>query len=502
LPTESGRSICWNPADCDDAWVFLGRPLVRGRRNQSHTKWCGCRATMAVQSGRAAFAVKNETGGNMRIGWSLGSATLELGMDDQSFGFGGTAMKSHSGKYSKFGQSYGQDDVVVALLDLERHAITYMKNDLILPGDAFAVPRHLWGAAFFPHVLTKEATITAFFGGDAPPFNVPKLPAGFAWIADLDLVPSDKKCDHSQVQVEAADAVVEVDASKLEQTAHREQFEEWKIKVNEYAKHFKPSLAWEYEAEKQSVMHRVRRGKRQLESTGFGCFGLNMEVQGQKLHFTRPRGIPRLSEISIGRTVLITEEEGTPNIDDYSVTISGEVDMISERSIVVSTNFERIPEGREFRLDLGPNMSTYERIDKVLDRLQSCEKPSKKIKNRMGIVSPCTPLADAIFADVAETSGAALRWDPSTRPKPHENSDISVAARAPHLEARARQPLEAAPEPKRLNDSQKRAQDMVIEEKRTLSFVQGRRPPQSRSSALGCGSTGAPSWRRHSRTRA
>lgn len=430
---------------------------------------------MGICRGRGAFAVKNETGGNMRLGWSLGDATLELGMDDRSFGLGGTAMKSHAGKYSKFGQSYGQDDVMVALVDLDRHALTYMKNGLVLPGDAFVVPRHLWGCPLFPHVLTKEATITAYFGGPSKPFDVPALPAGFHWLTDLPLVRSERQCDHSAVKVEAADAIVEVDASKLEQSAHREQFEDWKIKVNAYAAHFKPSLAWEYQAEKQSVMHRVKRGKKQLESTGFGCSGLRAEMHGQKFMFTRPQGIPRLSGISVGRTVLITEEEGSVSIDDPSVTISGEVDNISERSITITTTYESMPPGRQFRIDLGPNMSTYERIDRVLDRLQSCEKPSKKSKNKMGIVSPCSPLADALFADVAETSGAAIKWDPSTRPKAHPKSDVAVAARASHLAVPPRAPSEAAPEPKRLNESQQFAVDLVLVEQRRLSLLQG--PP-------------------------
>lgn len=495
LPTEPGKGICWNPADRDDTLVFLGRPLLRVRRSQAHTKWSGCRATMGIASGRGAFAIKNETGGNMRLGWSLGDATLDLGMDDKSFGFGGIGTKSHAGQYKSFGQSYGKDDVVVAMIDLERHAITYMKNGHVLPGDAFALPRHFWGLAFFPHVLTKEATITTHFGGQTHSFDVPTLPAGFSWLADLTLVRSQRQCDHSAVDVEDPDASVEVDFSQLQQTAHREQFEDWKVKVTAYSNHFKPSLYAEYQAEKQSVMQRVKRSNRQLESTGFGCFGLSMEMREQKITFTRPRGIPRLAEISIGRTVLITEEGRTVNIDDPSLTISGEVERVSEGAIIVSTTYDRLPEGKLFRLDLGPNVSTYDRISMVLDRLQSCEKPSKKVRNRMGIVSPCTALADALFADVAETSSAALKWDPSTRPRPNSISDISVAARACHLAVPPRPPAEAAPEPRALNDSQQYAVSLAITEQRCLSLVQG--PP-------GTGKTTAAveiicSWLRHKR---
>merc|ERR1719223_758281 len=108
----------------------------------------------------------------------------------------------------------------------------------------------------------------------------------------------------------------------------------------------------------------------------------------------------------MGRTVLITGEDLVPKLDNTSVTITGEVQSISERFIMLSTTYEMLPSSGLLRLDLGPNMSTYQRIDRVLDLLQRCDPPSKKLKNRMGIMSPCTALGDALFADVDETSAA------------------------------------------------------------------------------------------------
>ncbi|CAK0823440.1 unnamed protein product [Prorocentrum cordatum] len=474
-PAEPAGGVCWSPADRDESFVFLGWPLVKGRRADASTGWSGCRASRGIAQGRGAFAVRNESGGNMRVGWSLGGATLELGMDDRSFGYGGTATKSHAGKYGKYGQTYGKGDIVVALIDLERHALGFMKNGHAIPGDAWAIPRHLWGEPFFPHVLVKEATVLAYFGGPGCPFPPQRLPAGFSWLSALPLTPSRLPCDLAAVRVEAADAVAEVDVSQLEQGAHRHQFEDWKVKVNAYTGHFRPLLACEYEAEKEAVRQRVRRGTRQLESTGHGCAGLRAALTDGRVALTRPGGIPRLPELGVGRSVLITEEEGAVDLDNPSVSIGGEIDRITDGAIVVSTTYDRLPEGRLFRVDLGPNMSTYERIDRVLDMLQSCEKPSKKVKSRMGIVSPGTPLADAVFADVAETSMAALRWDPSTRPKASTSSDVSSAARQAHAAAPPRPPAEAPPEPRQLNPSQQRAVDIVLEEQRRLSLLQG--PP-------------------------
>lgn len=480
LPPVTGRDICLNPADRDDTFVFLGRPLVRGRRAEDHEKWAGCRATKGITSGRGAFALKNETGGNMRIGWSLVFATLELGLDKFSFGYGGTASRSTDGKYSNYGQTYGEGDVITALIDLDRHVMTFMKNEHELPGDAFRIPRDLWGHPFFPHVHCKEATTTAYFGPGAstPSFPVPALPAGFQWLSEMQLVDSEKHCsDMDAVFVEDVDAVIAVDTSQLQQAAHRLQFEEWKVNVNNYAAHFQQPLTWEYEAEKLSVAHRVKRGARQLESTGYGCFGLSAERVEGKIRLTRPSGIPRLAEISMGRTVLLTNEEGTPDLSDPQVSISGEVDSITDDSIILSSTYDRLPPGTVFRVDLGPNVSTYDRIDRVLDMLQRCEPPTKKAKNRMGIMSPCTPLGDALYADVAATAKRAQRWDPSTRPKPNPDSHLSKAARVSHLAVLPRNPQNDVPAPqlKRLNESQQAAVDLVLAECRRMTLVQG--PP-------------------------
>ena len=54
---------------------------------------------------QVAFAVYNKTGGNLRVGWSTDTATLRLGMDGESFGYGGTATISHSGKSARRARS-------------------------------------------------------------------------------------------------------------------------------------------------------------------------------------------------------------------------------------------------------------------------------------------------------------------------------------------------------------------------------------------------------------
>ncbi|CAK0862087.1 unnamed protein product, partial [Prorocentrum cordatum] len=65
-------------------------------------------AESVVNSGKWAFCCWNESGGNLRIGWSAASATLALGTDAWSWGYGGTATKSHNGAFEKYGQTYGK----------------------------------------------------------------------------------------------------------------------------------------------------------------------------------------------------------------------------------------------------------------------------------------------------------------------------------------------------------------------------------------------------------
>ena len=52
-----------------------------------NTRWSVDRGERNVSTEqKTSPGSRNSLGGNMRIGWSLGDATLELGMDDKSFG--------------------------------------------------------------------------------------------------------------------------------------------------------------------------------------------------------------------------------------------------------------------------------------------------------------------------------------------------------------------------------------------------------------------------------
>eukprot|EP00959_Pyramimonas_sp_CCMP1952_P177599 3712432-Pyramimonas_sp.AAC.1 len=107
--------------------------------------------------------------GLCRIGWSTKAASLELGTDKQSFGYGGTAKKSHARQFDTYGATYGQGDVIGCLLNIANGEIAFTKNGEDL-GVAFNLPQHMrGGCAFYPSVCLKNSEIDLNFG--SKPFH-------------------------------------------------------------------------------------------------------------------------------------------------------------------------------------------------------------------------------------------------------------------------------------------------------------------------------------------
>ena len=496
------RDLTLHPADANEGFGYVGSSLMRARRMESEKAWIGVRANGAVSKGRAAFSLVNETGGNIRLGWSTVDATIELGMDFKSFGFGGTGTCSHAGHYTKYGQSFGKGDVVTALLDLERNIIRFLINEHEVPQDAFTIPADLRGQAFFPHVLVKEATFEVYFGPSEtlPPIFVtpPQLPKGFKWINEV-VQHANPRTSSLKPHVVDAAAAAEMTKKALakmmesqakNQACHREQFEAWKQNVNEYVRFWQRPLAMEHNEEKQVIRKRFTKPLRQLVKDGYA--GANMRVvlsddlvtlRGSDVRtvtITSKGGmIPNLSEMGYGRCLLITSIDNTPDLDDPSITVSGEVDSMSVSKIVLSTTYDRLPHSRDltYRIDIGPKTITYDRMNTFLNALQRQE-PSHIHggDGHMGIVNPGTDIANAVFEAIAESNKKSFVADPSVLPKPNPASKIAIAARATHLDVPPREPTGFVPELlTTLNATQRTAYDQVINEKRRLTFIQG--PP-------------------------
>eukprot|EP00930_Biecheleria_cincta_P039257 TRINITY_DN27000_c0_g1_i1.p1 TRINITY_DN27000_c0_g1~~TRINITY_DN27000_c0_g1_i1.p1 ORF type:complete len:1619 (-),score=376.47 TRINITY_DN27000_c0_g1_i1:52-4908(-) len=501
-----------NPADRENGLALLGEQNGRQRANRKGGgAWVGVRADHGVvNQGRWAFCVWNETGGNLRVGWSCEDASLALGKDKWGFGYGGTATKSNSNQFTKYGQTYGPGDAITCCVDLDRRAITYMKNGREIPGDAFNFGKELHGFAIFPHVYTKEATFSVSFDGRG---GAPPLVGGFKWISEAG--PCLYQGKRRAKPGEGLEDLTEGSKSgggggKYVLTAYgwRTQEEagisaasqEWRTSLEAYVKHFTALLELEYEAEKEAVVERVqKRTSQQLEADGVGVVGLSAEfdqASGRISLYSMRGQIPYLSEISRGRTVLISTVDGGVDVEDATKTISGEIESISADNMMVSTQYERMPYGGRgarphlFRVDLGPNIIAYKRIDKMLDELQRClgtsqvEQAKSKIEklntnaNLSGLLLPGAPLANALYSDIAESTSAASKWDPLERPKPNPESDISKAAREPHINAPpyvTKGKLPDGDQCLRLNRSQEAATRIVLERRRRFSLIQG--PP-------------------------
>ena len=140
--------------------------------------WAGVRATYGVKSGKACFEVtitnnqnvdhlENEPNPHvLRVGWSVDSASLALGTEPLSFGFGGTGKSSVNNKFLSYGRRYGVGDVIGCYVDMVNDPIliSYTLNGVNL-GIAFRVyHRELEGQALYPHVMTKNQDFLVNFG--------------------------------------------------------------------------------------------------------------------------------------------------------------------------------------------------------------------------------------------------------------------------------------------------------------------------------------------------
>ncbi|CAJ1351779.1 unnamed protein product [Effrenium voratum] len=500
-----------NPADREHGLALLGESNGRQKaQRKSGGQWVGVRATHGVaNTGRWAFCVWNESGGNLRVGWSCAEASLKLGTDKWSFGYGGTATKSHSGQFTKYGQTFGQRDAITCCIDLDRRAITYMKNGRDIPGDAFNLSKDLHGWPLFPHVYTKEATFSVSFDGRG---GAPPLVGGYAWISTAPkgvLVPHPKQprpgegmedVDQSKSDGAAGFVLTPYGWRTADEAGVSASAQEWRGALDAYVKHFTSLLELEYEAEKEGVLDRVnKRNPNQLVADGTGICGLGADFDrdaGRITLYWEWGSVPYLSEISRGRTVLISTVDGGVDVEDASKTISGEVEAISSDCIMVVTQYERLPAGRRggrnhlFRVDLGPNIVAYKRIDSMLDELQRClgTFQAKRARNNVerlnqntnltGLLLPGTPFANALYADIAESAAAASKWDPLQRPKPNPEADISKASQEPDIGAQPYTSKGSIPDggdSVKLNRSQEAAMRLVLERRRRFSLIQG--PP-------------------------
>ena len=502
-PFPSGNKLMLHHGDSDPGFGYVGDSMTRARRMESTKPWIGVRGNCGVSQGKVAFAFLNETGGNIRLGWSTIDATIELGMDAKSFGYGGTGTASHNGQYTKYGTTFGQNAVVTALLDLERHSLGFMVDDIRLPKEAHNIPRELWGEAFFPHVLVKEATFEVYFGPSqgTPPIFItpPRLPDGFEWLSEVGNFANPRvpqtipQIIDSKEAAEATKKALESMMSSMakNQACHRQQFEEWKQCIDDYTKFFKPLLNAEYEEEKRQVQDRTSRlTLKALQRAGLGCgdvriafidAGVKRGADVNTILITASRGgLPPLSELKSGRSIIISNNNKGISFTNSKISISAEITKTEAGRISATTTYSHLPLSQDglYRIDAGTNEVSFERIANMLDRLQRAEPDhvQSNVNYHLGIFNPGTEIANSLFADIVSSNAAAYITNPAKLPPQLKDSPVSIASRKAHRPAAPwRMKSVIRDNTPRLNPSQRQGVDQVLVENRTLTFIQG--PP-------------------------
>uniref|UniRef100_A0A3Q2PJB0 Si:ch211-107m4.1 n=1 Tax=Fundulus heteroclitus TaxID=8078 RepID=A0A3Q2PJB0_FUNHE len=147
--------------------------------------WSGCRLTHGVRQGRVGFEVRLEkkllaveTEGReaegpygLRVGWSVGDASLLLGEDELSFAYDGRGKKVSGGKQEEYGEPLAEGDIVGCYASFSTDGaveLFFHKNNRFL-GVAFSLRASvLRGRVLVPHVLCKNCSVRLLLDPSAP----------------------------------------------------------------------------------------------------------------------------------------------------------------------------------------------------------------------------------------------------------------------------------------------------------------------------------------------
>nr|CAH8872812.1 unnamed protein product [Trichobilharzia regenti] len=189
---EKSENVFLDTYNCDlnliiDATSFQAKPQTEGGFS---LMWAGVRANYGVISGKAFYEVRvvkniqvenydSLLGGAthvMRVGWSTENTDFALGEQPQSYGYGGTGKKSCNNKFSDYGCSFGEGDVVGAFLEWTgSEAVLKFSVNGVDQGECYRVQKSQLGERFalFPHIYVKNVEFACNFGQDnqSPWFN-------------------------------------------------------------------------------------------------------------------------------------------------------------------------------------------------------------------------------------------------------------------------------------------------------------------------------------------
>ncbi|KAL0129628.1 hypothetical protein PUN28_001710 [Cardiocondyla obscurior] len=161
--------------DIDKNGFFSATPM---RNGDLCDMWAGARASHGILNGKVCFEVKitehyptitkDEKYSHMlRIGWSVSSASMQLGEEKLSYAYTSAGQKGTDKKFTDYGVSFDKNDVVGCYLDMTLEntiELSYTVNGKNV-GSAFSISKEELGdRSLFPHVLSKNCTFACNFG--------------------------------------------------------------------------------------------------------------------------------------------------------------------------------------------------------------------------------------------------------------------------------------------------------------------------------------------------
>jgi len=99
-------------------WACAEGVVAKGPLVHSQGKgWAGARHSDPFSHGmHGKVSIRIRDGRTVRVGWAARCAR-EVGVDRWGYGYGGTARKSHAGKFHPYGKQFGIGDIVTSVLD-------------------------------------------------------------------------------------------------------------------------------------------------------------------------------------------------------------------------------------------------------------------------------------------------------------------------------------------------------------------------------------------------
>lgn len=143
----------------------------------------------------------------IRIGWSTDKSSMQLGESSHSYGYESTGKLCASSSFVEYGEAFETGDVIGTFLDLESEPKTlkYTKNGKDL-GVAMSLTVNLEEKPLYPHVLVRNMSFEANFGGKEEPWFEPLegysllQNAGEEKITDNEIIPPEDQ-EHCEVSI-------------------------------------------------------------------------------------------------------------------------------------------------------------------------------------------------------------------------------------------------------------------------------------------------------------